>query len=82
MLLQLQARNGLGLLPFVPVGVSYNTQPRSGSFGVKVRIGLPLSVPEASLAPALTQAIMAEIALLCQEPHQGPPSSPAPAFRD
>jgi len=67
MLLQLQDRNGLGLLPFVPVGVSYNSRSRSGGFGVKVRIGPPLTVPAAGLAPALTQAVMAAIGRLCQD---------------
>lgn len=74
MLLKLQARNGLGMLPFVPVGISYNSPPRSAGRGVTVRIGPPLSAPEARLAPALTQAVMAQIARLCQDHTQGPPS--------
>jgi 1-acyl-sn-glycerol-3-phosphate acyltransferase len=72
MLLKLQDRNGLGLLPFVPVGVSYEARRGSAGWRVKVRIGRPLSAPGAGLAPELTQALMAEIAQLCQEPAQRP----------
>ncbi len=68
MLLKLQARNGLGVLPFVPVGVCYHSRPGSAGWSVSVRIGRPLSVPTAGLAPALTQALMAEIGRLCQGP--------------
>jgi len=66
MLLKLQDRNGLGLLPFVPVGVSYHSRPRSEGFGVQVRIGPPLTAAEAVWAPAFTRSLMAEIARLCQ----------------
>lgn len=71
MLLKLQERDGLGLLPFVPVGVSYDTRPRSAGGGVKVRVGRPLNAPRAGLAPALTEAVMVEIARLCQESAPG-----------
>jgi 1-acyl-sn-glycerol-3-phosphate acyltransferase len=67
MLLKLQERDGLGLLPFVPVGVSYDSRPRSSGWGVQVRIGRPLSAPRAGLAPALTHAVMAQIGRLCQD---------------
>lgn len=66
MLLKLQDRNGLGKLSFVPVGISYDSQPQSSGWSVKVRIGRSLSVPGASQAKALTQVVMAEIARLCQ----------------
>jgi 1-acyl-sn-glycerol-3-phosphate acyltransferase len=62
LLLKLQGQNGLGLLPFVPVGVSY----RPGSFGceVKVKVGPALSLCDARQAPALTAALMEQIARL------------------
>jgi 1-acyl-sn-glycerol-3-phosphate acyltransferase len=61
LLLKLQGQNGLGLLPFVPVGVSY--RPRGGWRGcdVEVQVGAPLRHPEAKQAPALTAAIMQQI---------------------
>ncbi|MFH1595795.1 MAG: lysophospholipid acyltransferase family protein [Pseudomonadota bacterium] len=62
LLLKLQGQNGLGLLPFVPVGVAYHP----GSFGweVKVKVGPPLSLCDARQAPALTTALMEQIARL------------------
>ena len=62
MLLKGQESNGLGPLPFVPVGLSY----REGSPGlaVTVRLGVPLTALGAEQAPALTQALMREIARL------------------
>ncbi|MFW6113090.1 MAG: lysophospholipid acyltransferase family protein [Thermodesulfobacteriota bacterium] len=66
MLLKLQERDGLGLLPFVPVGVSYHSRPRSRGFGVTVRVGPPLTAPAAGLAPELTREVMAQIGRLCQ----------------
>lgn len=77
MLLKLQDRNGLGLLPFVPVGVSYDFRAGSAGWSVNIRIGRPLSAPGAGLAPELTQALMAEIGRLCQEAVKGTPASPA-----
>jgi 1-acyl-sn-glycerol-3-phosphate acyltransferase len=70
MLLKLQGRNGLGPLPFVPVGISYDSPARTSGFGVKVRIGRPLTAPETGQAPVFTQNIMEEIARLCQGPEK------------
>ncbi len=58
-LLQLQEKNGLGLLPFVPVGLSY--QPRTLGFDAWVRIGPPLSTPRARQAEDLTRRLLAAI---------------------
>jgi len=66
MLLKAQDRNGLGLLPFVPVGLSYRERP--SGWEVTVRVGAPLKTLGAEKAPALTQAIMGEIARLSQGP--------------
>jgi len=68
MILKLQERNGLGLLPFVPVGLNY----REGSSGwsVTVRVGAPLSIPTAREAKALTLALMEEIARLSHGPER------------
>jgi 1-acyl-sn-glycerol-3-phosphate acyltransferase len=66
MILRLQEKNGLAPLPFVPLGLAYESRPRSP--GVAVRVGSPLSAPGPRQAPALTQAIMARIARLCREP--------------
>lgn len=68
MLLKLQERNGLGTLPFVPVGLSYESQAPSSRWTVQVRLGPPLSTREVGQAPAFTHAIMAEIGRLCQGP--------------
>ena len=62
LLLKLQGQNGLGLLPFVPVGVSY--QPRSFGYEVAVELGPPLSAPHPRQAPVLTAAVMEQIARL------------------
>jgi len=62
LLLKLQGQNGLGLLPFVPVGVSY--RPRSFGCEVKVKVGPALSLGDARQAPALTAALMEQIARL------------------
>jgi 1-acyl-sn-glycerol-3-phosphate acyltransferase len=64
MLLKVQEQNGLGLLPFVPVGLSY--REGSSRWKVTVRVGAPLSIPKAGEAQALTQALMEEIARLSQ----------------
>ena len=57
--LKLQGQNGLGLLPFVPVGVSY--RPRARGWEVEVKVGPPLSAPHPRQAPALTAAVMERI---------------------
>ncbi|HEX9884763.1 MAG TPA: lysophospholipid acyltransferase family protein [Desulfobaccales bacterium] len=62
LLLKLQGQNGLGLLPFVPVGVSY--RPRSFGCEVKVKVGPALSLGDARQASALTAALMEQIARL------------------
>jgi 1-acyl-sn-glycerol-3-phosphate acyltransferase len=66
MILKLQEQNGLQALPFVPVGLSYESTPRSSGWSVTVRVGTPLSAPGAKQAVGLTQAIMEKIARLCQ----------------
>lgn len=58
-LLKLQEQNGLGLLPFVPVGLSYH--PRTVGLEVRVRIGVPLSTPRAHQAEDLTRRLLAAI---------------------
>jgi len=62
LLLKLQGQDGLGFLPFVPVGVAY--EPRAWGYTVHVRLGPPLSAPSPRLAPDLTEALMARIARL------------------
>ncbi len=62
LLLKLQGQDGLGLLPFVPVGVSY--QPRAGGCDVEVSLGPPWRVRDPKQAPVLTAALMAQIARL------------------
>ncbi len=64
-LLQLQEKNGLGLLPFVPVGLSYH--PRTLGFEAQVRIGPPLSTPRARQAEDLTRRLLAAIHELSYE---------------
>ncbi len=78
MLLKLRERNGLGPLPFVPVGLTYEPRPQSSGWSVKVRVGKPLSAPGAGQAPAFTQGIMEEIARLSQEPEKVGGKSPEP----
>jgi 1-acyl-sn-glycerol-3-phosphate acyltransferase len=82
MLLKLQERNGLKPLPFIPVGISYDAPHRSWGWGVKVRIGRPLSAPESSQAPVFTDTIMEEIARLCQRPEKVFQTPPEPALTD
>jgi 1-acyl-sn-glycerol-3-phosphate acyltransferase len=62
LLLKLQGQDGLGLLPFVPIGVAY--QPRARGYDVEVSLGPPLRVRDPKQAPALTAALMAQIARL------------------
>jgi 1-acyl-sn-glycerol-3-phosphate acyltransferase len=63
LLLKLQGQNGLGPLPFFPVGLTYH--PRGWGYDVAVNIGPPLSSPDPRQAPALTDALMGRIARLC-----------------
>jgi 1-acyl-sn-glycerol-3-phosphate acyltransferase len=63
LLLKLQGQNGLGPLPFVPVGLTYH--PRTLGCEVEVNIGLPLSTPDPRQAPAFTDSLMDRIARLC-----------------
>ena len=62
LLLKLQGQEGLGVLPFVPVGVAY--EPRAWGYTVHVKLGPPLSAPGPRQAQALTDALMARIARL------------------
>lgn len=62
LLLKLKGANGIGSLPFVPIGISY--QPREVGYEVSVNIGPPLTVPGAKDARNLTQTLMGEIARL------------------
>lgn len=62
LLLKLQGGNGLKVLPFVPIGISY--QPRRVGYDVSVKMGAPLVVPAAKNAQNLTDALMREIARL------------------
>jgi 1-acyl-sn-glycerol-3-phosphate acyltransferase len=62
LLLKLQGQEGLGFLPFVPVGVAY--EPRAWGYTVHVKLGPPLLAPGPRQAPALTDALMARIARL------------------
>jgi 1-acyl-sn-glycerol-3-phosphate acyltransferase len=78
MLLKLQERNGLGPLPFVPVGLTYEPRPQSSGWAVKVRVGKPLRALGAGQAPAFIQGIMEEIARLSQEPEKVVGKSPEP----
>lgn len=66
MILKLQEQNGLRALPFVPVGLSYESTLKSSGWSVTVRVGTPLFAPGAKQAEGLTQAIMEKIARLCQ----------------
>jgi 1-acyl-sn-glycerol-3-phosphate acyltransferase len=63
LLLKLQGQNGLEPLPFFPVGLTYH--PRALGYEVEVNIGPPLSTPDPRQAPALTHALMRQIARLC-----------------
>jgi 1-acyl-sn-glycerol-3-phosphate acyltransferase len=62
MLLKLQHRDGLGLLPFVPVGVSY--QPQERGCRVEVSLGPALRAAHPKEALPLTAALMEQIARL------------------
>ena len=62
LLLKLQGQEGLGFLPFVPVGVAY--EPRGWGSMVHVKLGPPLSAPGPRQAQALTAALMERIARL------------------
>jgi len=65
LLLKLQGQDGVGTLPFVPVGISY--KPRRLGYEVEVKVGPPLSAAGPQEAVGLTQALMARIAQLCGE---------------
>lgn len=60
--LKLQNRGGLGLLPFVPVGVAY--RPLERGYRVEVSIGPPLRAARPKQAFELTAALMEQIARL------------------
>jgi 1-acyl-sn-glycerol-3-phosphate acyltransferase len=62
LLLKLQGQEGLGFLPFVPVGVAY--EPRARGYTVHVKLGPPLLAPGPRQAPALNDALMDRIARL------------------
>ncbi|MFA5109769.1 MAG: lysophospholipid acyltransferase family protein [Desulfobaccales bacterium] len=62
LLLKLQNQDGLGYLPFVPVGVAY--EPQGRGYTVRVKVGPPLIAPSPRQAPALTEALMASIGRL------------------
>jgi 1-acyl-sn-glycerol-3-phosphate acyltransferase len=62
LLLKLQHRDGLGLLPFVPVGVSYRLQ--TWGYRVEVTLGPALRAARPRQAQELTAALMAQIARL------------------
>ncbi len=62
LLLKLQGQEGLGFLPFVPVGVAY--EPRTWGYTVHVHLGPPLVAPGPRQAQALTDALMTRIARL------------------
>jgi 1-acyl-sn-glycerol-3-phosphate acyltransferase len=63
LLLNLQGQNSLGPIPFVPVGLTYH--PRGRGYEVAVKIGPPFKVTDPKQAPALTAALMEQIASLC-----------------
>ena len=62
LLLKLQGQNGLGLLPFVPVGVDY--RPRAWGWDVAVEVGPPCCVSHHRQAPDLTARLMNQIGRL------------------
>ena len=62
LLLKLQGQEGLGFLPFVPVGVAY--EPRGWGYTAHVKLGAPLMAPGPRQAQALTDALMERIARL------------------
>jgi 1-acyl-sn-glycerol-3-phosphate acyltransferase len=63
LLLRLQGQDGLGLLPFVPVGIAYRRQGLG--YEVEVKLGQPLTAPGPRQAEDLTLALMERIAGLC-----------------
>ena len=80
MILKLQEQNGLQPLPFVPVGLSYKSSSRSSGWSVTVRVGTPLFAPGSKQAEAFTQAVMEDIARLCQGQENLAAVPPEPAF--
>jgi 1-acyl-sn-glycerol-3-phosphate acyltransferase len=62
LLLKLQGQEGLGVLPFIPVGVAY--ERRGWGYTVHVKLGPPLLAPGPRQAQALTDALMEGIARL------------------
>lgn len=80
MILKLQERSSLGALPFLPVGLTYETRPRSSKWMVAVRVGAPLCASGAGQAQALTRAIMENISRLCQGPENLMDTSPEPVL--
>jgi len=62
LLLKLQNRDGLGLLPFVPVGVVY--LPLAWGCRVQVSLGPPMRAAQPGQASFLTSALMEQIARL------------------
>lgn len=62
MLLKLQNRDGLGLLPFVPVGLAY--LPLTRGCRVQVSLGPPLRAARPGQASPLTSGLMEQIARL------------------
>ena len=62
MLLKLQHRDGLGLLPFIPVGVAYLPQP--WGYRVEVSLGPALCAAQPKQALDLTSGLMQQIARL------------------
>ena len=62
LLLKLQNRDGLGLLPFVPVGLAY--LPRARGCRVQVSLGPPLLAARPGQASPLTSGLMEQIARL------------------
>jgi 1-acyl-sn-glycerol-3-phosphate acyltransferase len=62
MLLKLQGQDGLGYLPFVPVGVTYD--PKACGYTVHINIGPPLIASGPRQATALTEVLMSRIAQL------------------
>lgn len=80
LILKLQERHGLAPLPFVPVGLSYETNSKSSGWSIAVRLGPPLSVSGHHQAGALTQAVMEQIARLCRGPEALVRASPEAIF--
>jgi 1-acyl-sn-glycerol-3-phosphate acyltransferase len=63
MLLRLQGRDGLELLPFVPVGITYHR--RTLGYEVGVNLGPPLRASGPEQAEDLTRMLMERIGGLC-----------------